>query len=112
MSRQANWAMHTGLDEAVSGDFSTFGQVFAPGAIGHNPAPARWPDAQGLNACRITPRPACADVRVSVGRLVQNEIDVANADTFHCTRKDEFAGICPTGKLGITTRLGARVVRG
>lgn len=110
MSQRDNLSANTKLGEAVvSGDFSLFNQVFAPGVIDHDPAPDQGPGPQGFKKFFTMMRSACPDPRVSVDRLAQTETDIATAYAVHGTHKVEFAGIGPTGRA-ITAR-GVQIAR-
>lgn len=99
MTRESNIATMERLNAAIeSGDFQTFEEVFAPGAIDHDPAPGQIPGPEGFRQFFTELRTAFPDLKVSVEKMIADAEYVALAYTITGTHQGRFLGFAPTGK--------------
>lgn len=99
MTRESNIATMERLNAAIeSGDFQAFEEVFAPGAIDHDPAPGQIPGPEGFRQFFTELRTAFPDLKVSVEKMIADAEYVALAYTMTGTHQGRFLGFAPTGK--------------
>jgi|SRR5579864_2181183 steroid delta-isomerase-like uncharacterized protein len=99
MTRESNIATMERLNAAIeSGDFQAFEEVFAPGAIDHDPAPGQIPGPEGFRQFFTELRTAFPDLKVSVEKMIADAEYVALAYTITGTHQGRFLGFAPTGK--------------
>lgn len=99
MTRESNIATMERLNAAIeSGDFQAFEEVFAPGAIDHDPAPGQMPGPEGFRQFFTELRTAFPDLKVSVEKMIADAEYVALAYTITGTHQGRFLGFAPTGK--------------
>ena len=99
MTRESNIATMERLNTAIeSGDFQAFEEVFAPGAIDHDPAPGQIPGPEGFRQFFTELRTAFPDLKVSVEKMIADAEYVALAYTITGTHQGRFLGFAPTGK--------------
>lgn len=99
MTRESNIATMERLNAAIeSGDFQAFEEVFAPGAIDHDPAPGQIPGPEGFRQFFTELRTAFPDLKVSVEKMIADVEYVALAYTITGTHQGRFLGFAPTGK--------------
>lgn len=99
MTRESNIATMERLNAAIeSGDFQAFEEVFAPGAIDHDPAPGQIPGPEGFRQFFTELRTAFPDLKVSVEKMIADAEYVALAYMITGTHQGHFLGFAPTGK--------------
>jgi steroid delta-isomerase-like uncharacterized protein len=99
MTRESNIATMDRLNTAIeSGDFQAFEDIFAPGAIDHDPAPDQVPGPEGFRQFFTSLRTAFPDLKVSVEKMIADGEYIALAYTITGTHQGRFLGFAPTGK--------------
>lgn len=98
-SQQANIAATKRFGEIVNGgELDRFGEVVAPDAVDHDPAPGQGKGPQGYAHFFGMMRSAFPDMQVEVDQMVADQDRVAFAYTLTGTQRGDFMGVAPTGK--------------
>ena len=99
MSQQDNIKLQQQFGEAVnSGNLSALGDIVAPGAVDHDPAPDQGTGPEGFIKFFTMLRSAFPDLKIAVEHMVADEENVAFAYTVTGTHSGDFLGVPATGR--------------